>query len=346
MSDLLDQFEQLELREQQQADQNPYSPPELLWDQLRAQIKPAEEDGIKGEIGEELIDHNQLLRDEAMSLADILHMFQSKNQAARNKLKSYLKLTEKREHKVLKEQIQRYMMCLVKHLKETGKEHEVKAIVNPTSSAQQTAVQYSLEGIDSPSLESSLASTSSPLSSRPSTARSLQPSTARSSRPSTSICHRIALEQQRFDIWSVGQVVYDIREALIEERQDLQADLRSLKDCLEDETRFHVDVKSGNVQVLPSVEDLERLGTKIKTKLDQETQTHCKTTRRQKKRCCASSPHVQNTKLIASKSQWKAARPRTSQKVDYTREIFIDSVQAIGKNYASFRYSTVSTPFS
>lgn len=255
MTDLLDAFDKLVREDEERASTNPYKPPSLLWDEIEKHIKPAERAAIKTRIGESLIETNQMLHGEASSLGEILRDVQTMNQTARRKLNSYLQLTEKLEHRVLRREIQGHMQMLTEHLSSVGAEGKLRAIVEPSSKGELAALEYSLGG---PGQAASAGDVAGPA--RPSTAR-----------PSTSSGKRVAAQRQRFDLWSVDRVLYDLREALIEEQQALETDVESLRSCLGNETKFHVEVKSGTAKVLPTVSELEQFGRKLKTAIAAET---------------------------------------------------------------------------
>eukprot|EP00466_Bigelowiella_natans_P016545 jgi/Bigna1/72336/fgenesh1_pg.19_\ len=260
MTDLLDAFENFLLEEEEKETANPFKPPPLLWDEIRCHIQVAEQDLVRAEIGEDLIKENLLRHQEASNLAVILQELHADNQKAREKLSSYLQLTEKMEHKILRTQIQSHMNTLLKRLKRKGSQGQLKHLISTKSDSERSAMLYSLRGSGT-KLEAEVTAEMKlcPEQTPPST-----------SRPNSASMKRQMIHKSDLDVWNVGKVVDNIREVLLEEQQALDLNLQNLKSCLANETQFRVDYKNGNVKVLPKVSELRQLHDKIKGALEEQ----------------------------------------------------------------------------
>ncbi|GAB5357357.1 hypothetical protein AAMO2058_000367700 [Amorphochlora amoebiformis] len=258
MSDLLDAFERLVEEEERSIRENQFRPEDPLWETLQEHIKPAEKQAIKTKIGEKVIEKNLLLYSEAVNVADILQSVKTENQAARKRLNSYVKIAEKPRHKILRACIQQKMEALIHHLKKEGREDEIHRIVQPQTEDLKSAVSYSLQELNIP--------VEDPLSSR----RKRNKGKKSAENNGKSLKSSTSALRENIDVWTVDDKVDDIRKALVEETLALESEIAYLRATLAQETKFHLEVKSGTAEVLPKISDLERLGSSLDLELNRQ----------------------------------------------------------------------------
>ncbi|KAG3098006.1 hypothetical protein PC121_g2143 [Phytophthora cactorum] len=260
----------------------------LLWDELKLNVRPSEEEELRSAIGSHLIEGNEDLRQELAVLVEILTEFQQQNDDIRDALAKRPRIPEPPGRPLLIKKLKLLAAGMLDHSSvaaiQSSKDAEVlDYVLSETSNpyCYRASMTPKMENLPSPRPISG--DQADGITLRPGTASSRRPMTSNSqrsvSRGSTiSVSSITALFEstevhRRLNLDEIDGIQEDLREALNEERLLLLEDIDFIQGCLEMEKDLIDDDrrKVAAAKPPPSLSDLQKLRKTLeKTIEDQE----------------------------------------------------------------------------
>ncbi|ETI42474.1 hypothetical protein, variant 1 [Phytophthora nicotianae CJ01A1] len=262
----------------------------LLWDELKLNVRPLEEEELRSAVGSPLIEGNEELRQELAVLVEILTEFQQQNDDIRDALAKRPHIPEPPGRPLLIEKLKLLAADMLDHARittiQSSKEAEVLDYVLSTTD---TSNPYNYRAPVTPKMENV---SSRPLSGgradgialRPGTANSRRPVTCNSQRSvsrgstisvsSTTVMFDSPEMHRRLNLDEIDGIKEDLQGALNEERLLLLEDIDFIQGCLEMEKDL-IDDDRRKVAVAkppPSLSDLHELRKTLEKTLEDQVE--------------------------------------------------------------------------